>query len=176
VTLSAPGGGDLLLVLELAGGQAVVQCPHAGVPRLLPGQTRVASIDLAGITQNIRTRLRSYGYQDLADNDERTLEELLRLPSAPLIVTLLVNDGWTGATHYRESPRYHLSDIRCAYFSAEKTGVANLLGRGRRRLRPMRREVRDKWHSRVLRRHKSLRFWPAEVDAARSPDAPRPDM
>jgi hypothetical protein len=130
----------------------------ADVPRLLPGQTRVASIEVDSITANMRTRLRAYGYKDLADNDGRTLEDLLELPSAHLIITLLGDDGWTGATHYRESPRYRLSDIRSAYFRPDKTGLAKVMGRARGRLRPRWRSVRGKWHTRVLRRHTDLQL------------------
>ncbi|MDX6287664.1 MAG: hypothetical protein QOG53_3149 [Frankiales bacterium] len=129
------------------------------VASLPPGGTRLAAIRLEAMTPQMQRRLRDYGYDEIADNEARTLEQLFALQEKSyLVFGLLGSDGWTGVRHYRESPRYGPDDIRRAYFTLKLDGYSRVVARLRRQLLALQRRTRLIRHRRALRRHATLRF------------------
>jgi hypothetical protein len=123
------------------------------------GVNRVATVRLGELSSFGHDVLSENGFEEVANNTRRRLEDLLQIrPSAYLVFTVLAADGWTGVQHYRESPRYRLDDIREGHYQAEKSGLAARLGALRRLTRPKVRDTRQSWHRASLRRHANLRL------------------
>ncbi|SDF64366.1 hypothetical protein SAMN05660324_0757 [Klenkia brasiliensis] len=76
------------------------------------------AIDPASLPPGAKLQLKDLGFHEVADNDARSLEDLLLLRGAErdsrgrsiepahLRVQVLVNDGWTGKQFYKASQAY----------------------------------------------------------------------
>jgi hypothetical protein len=72
---------------------------------LRPRCNTIVTFVISEIDERMVVRLLAWGHKAAARN-ERTMEDLLNLGEATVgYVQVLANDGWTGGTHYRESPR-----------------------------------------------------------------------
>jgi hypothetical protein len=77
--------------------------------RIRPREHIVMRVDPATLNSESIERLRAWRY-DVARRADRTLEDLLRLPDAYFSVQIRGSDGWSGATHFKETPRLRLAD------------------------------------------------------------------
>jgi len=115
---------------------------------LFPGEMPEASV----------RALTHWGYSEAASS-ARSLEDLLALPSALMSVQVMATDGWTGGSHYLESPRYRAESlaVQARPFTARQRPVDKVIGRFHRR----RAEMHGGWL-----RGGMLRSWHPELQPA----------
>lgn len=152
------------------------------VKRLSPRAHTLVYLDVEEVSERTEIRLAEWGHERAAAPD-RSLEDLLAMSAdAFCSVQVLANDGWTGALHYRESPRYlhgdgH-SDISDSPFVTHRQAVDRLYAKAR----GVSRNVRREWdHSAWVRRSNpelqaDLSSRPAEhSESATGPERSRPE-
>lgn len=131
--------------------------------RILPREHVILRIDPAALSSESNDRLRSWGY-DIAERADRSLEDYLRLPDAYFSVQMRGTDGWSGAAHFKETPRLRLGDrpILEARFVARRNWVDRVV----HRLNQHRSEASNKLerHALLRRSHPELRVR-AEAEA-----------
>jgi hypothetical protein len=94
---------------------------------LKPRRNSLVSLVASDVDDRMTGRLQTWGHETAAQQD-RTLEQLLAVGrDTHVYVQVLGNDGWTGGTHYRESPRYTLDDITTQTFRTERNKLDRFL-------------------------------------------------
>ncbi|MCA0144026.1 hypothetical protein [Blastococcus sp. LR1] len=134
----------------------------ADMKTLGPRAHTILHLEVEQMTQRTEERLHAWGHEGVSSKG-RTLEALLALhDKAYCSVQVLANDGWTGALHYRESPRYRCSgtrnDIVTAGFRTERHRLDKLHRRVRTALQRRGSEPRSGrwasvWHPELQRGH-----------------------
>lgn len=123
------------------------------VLQLLPGATRLVTIDPSSITPYMQRRLSDLGALD-EPLDLLTLERLLELGTrADLVCGALAHDSWTGRQRFCQSHDYTLNDVVLADFETRRAKPVERLMSVRNAVRSFRRGRRRRW---VERRHPTL--------------------
>ena len=115
------------------------ELPH--VPTIRPREHVIAQVLTGRLPAETANSLAGLGFPSAAA-EGRSLEDLLRLPDAYLVLRVLANDGWTGGQYSLESARLSDGDVGAEPFTLRRTRtdrwVAALTARRTRLL--------NRWH------------------------------
>ncbi len=133
-----------------------------------PRRNTLVYFHVAEIDSRMLTRLERWGHTAAAGPDRR-LEDLLALGRDTIAsIQVLANDGWTGGTHYSESPRYVVADITTDPFLGTRSHLDRLHAASRRAIG--RAGMPSRWR-RLYAAHPELRSAPSKRADTTKPES-----